>query len=58
MGVSLKMLLTDEFLFAVSGIMPKDLRVSSNINNFSDRGLNIGLTAQNRAMTPAFSLHH
>jgi hypothetical protein len=56
-GVSSKMLLTDEF-FAVSGITPKDPRVSGNINNFSGRGLNIGLTVQNRAMTPAFSLHH
>jgi hypothetical protein len=56
-GVSSKMLLTDEF-FAVSGITPEDPRVSGNINNFSGRGLNIGLTAQNRAMTPAFSLHH
>jgi hypothetical protein len=56
-GVSSKMLLTDEF-FAVSGITPEDPRVSGNINNFSGRGLNIGLTAQNRAMAPAFSLHH
>jgi hypothetical protein len=56
-GVSSKMLLTDEF-FAVSGITPEDPRVSGNSNNFSGRGLNIGLTAQNRAMTPAFSLHH
>jgi hypothetical protein len=56
-GVSSKMLLTDEF-FAVSGITPEDPRISGNINNFSGRGLNIGLTAQNRAMPPAFSLHH
>ncbi len=56
-GVSSKMLLTDEF-FAVSGITPEDPRISGNINNFSGRGLNIGLTAQNRAMAPAFSLHH
>jgi hypothetical protein len=51
------MLLTDKF-FAVSGITPEDPRVSGNINNFSGRGLNIGLTTQNRAMTSAFSLHH
>jgi hypothetical protein len=56
-GISSKMLLTDEF-FAISGITPEDPRVSANINNFSGRGLNIGLTTQNRAMTPAFSLHH
>jgi hypothetical protein len=56
-GVSSKMLLTDEF-FAVSGITPNDPRVSGNLNNFSGRGLNIGLTAQTRAMTPSFSLHH
>ena len=56
-GVSSKMLLTDEF-FAVSGITPEDPRVSGNINNFSGRGLNIGLTAQNRVMPPSFSLHH
>jgi hypothetical protein len=56
-GVSSKMLLTDEF-FAVSGITPEDPRVSGKINNFSGRGLNIGLPAQNRAMPPAFSLHH
>jgi hypothetical protein len=56
-GVSSKMLLTDEF-FAVSGVTPKDPQVSGNINNFSGRGLNIGLTAQNRAMAPTFSLHH
>jgi hypothetical protein len=52
-----KTLLTDEF-FAVSGITPEDPRVSGNINNFSGRGLNIGLTAQNCAMASAFSLHH
>ncbi len=56
-GVSSKMLLRDEF-FAVSGITPEDPRTSGTINNFSGRGLNIGLTAQNRAMTPAFSLRH
>jgi hypothetical protein len=51
------MLLSDDF-FAASGITPEDPCVSGNINNFSGRGLNIGLTAQNRAMPPAFSLHH
>jgi hypothetical protein len=56
-GVSSKMLLRDEF-FAVSGITPEDPRVRGNINNLPGRGLNIGLTAQNRAMPPAFSLHH
>jgi hypothetical protein len=56
-GVSSKMLLTDKF-FAVSGITPEDPRVSGNSNNFSGWGLNIGLTAQNRVMAPAFSLHH
>jgi hypothetical protein len=56
-GVSSKMLLPDEF-FAVSGITPEDPRVSGNINNFSGRGLNIGLTAHNCVMTPTFSLHH
>ncbi len=56
-GVSSKMLLTDEF-FAVSGITLEDPRLSGNINNFSGRGLNIGLTAQNRVMPPSFSLHH
>ncbi len=56
-GVSSKMLLTDEF-FAVSGITPRDPRVSGNINNFSGQDLNIGLATQNCAMPPAFSLHH
>jgi hypothetical protein len=56
-GVSSKMLLTDKF-FAISRITPEDPRVRANTHNFSGRGLNIGLTAQNRVMTPTFSLHH
>jgi hypothetical protein len=51
------MLLMDEF-FAILGITPRDPYISGNINNFSGRGLNIDLTAQNCAMKPAFSLHH
>jgi hypothetical protein len=58
MGVSSKMLLTDEF-FTVSGVTPKDPpRVSGNISDFSGQGLNIGLTTLNHAMTPDFSLQH
>jgi hypothetical protein len=56
-GLSSKMLLSDEF-FAISGITPKDPRVSGDQNNFSGRGLNIGTSAQTRAMAPSFSLHH
>jgi hypothetical protein len=56
-GVSSKKLLSDEF-FAISGITPKDPPVSRNRNNFSGRGLNIGTSAQNRAMAPFFLLHY
>jgi hypothetical protein len=55
-GISSKILLTDK-CFAVSRITPEDPPVSSNINTLSGWGLNIGLTAQNRAMPPHFSLH-
>jgi hypothetical protein len=37
---------------------PENPRVSHNSNNFAGRGLNIGFTAQNHAMTHTFSLHH
>ena len=60
-GVSSKMVLTNEF-FAIAGTScateANDPRISGHMNNFSGRGLQIGLTAQSHAMRPSFALHY
>ena len=56
-GISSKMLLSNEF-FAIPSARSNDPRTSGASNNFSGRGLPLGLTAQSHSNQPAFSLHH